>query len=83
MCSHVGRCSLSQRLNECRPNVSRLRFGLRAALLAKKWSPARSLEHSRSPPLTVPLPGECQWEVRLAGAQGAVISWGADAHLGS
>ena len=30
MRSHVMRCSLSQRLNECRPNVSRLRFPLQS-----------------------------------------------------
>jgi len=30
--SHVRRCSLSQRLNECRPNLLRLRFPLRTGL---------------------------------------------------
>ena len=37
MRSHVRRCSLSQRLNECRPNVSRLRFRIRAVESVEKW----------------------------------------------
>ena len=39
MRSRMGRCSFSQRLNECSPNVSRLRFGLRApdSYLSYAW----------------------------------------------
>ena len=61
MRSHVGRCSLSQRLNECRPNVSRLRFGLRAGDPGEKWAWAWSRDGRKCRPVVVRFAGTQYW----------------------